>query len=67
MLAKILKRVAGQVVSKAQNAFVKGRQILDVALIANEAVDAMLRRKERGLLCKLYIEKVYDHLDWIFC
>ena len=63
MLAKIFKRVAGQVVSKAQKAFVKGRQILNVALIANEAVDAVLRRKERGLLCKLDIEKAYDHLD----
>ena len=25
-----------------------------------------LRRKESGVLCKLNIEKVYDHLDWDF-
>ena len=37
-----------------------------MALIANETVDAMLRRKQSGVLCKLDIEKAYDHLDWEF-
>ena len=53
-------------VSEAQNAFVEGRQILDATLIANEVVDALLWRKESGVLCKLDIEKAYDHLDWDF-
>ena len=47
-------------------AFVEGRQILDVALIANEAVDSMLRGKECGLLSKLNIVKVYGHINWEF-
>ena len=66
VLANRLKKVVGQVVSKAQNAFVEGRRILDAALITNEAVDGFLRRKENGILCKLDIEKAYDHLDWNF-
>ena len=66
VIANRLKRVVRKVVSEAQNAFVEGRQILDVALIANEVVDTMLRRKESEVLCKLDIEKVYDHLDWDF-
>ena len=66
VLANRLKRVVGKVVSEAQNAFVEGRQILDAALIANEVVDALLWRKESGVLCKLDIEKAYDHLDWDF-
>ena len=66
VLANILKRVVGKVVSEAQNAFVESRVILDAALIANETVDAMLRRKLSGVLCKLDIEKTYDHLDWEF-
>ena len=57
VLAHRLKMVMGQVVSVAQNAFVKGRQILDATLITNEVIDTLLRRKESGLLCKLDIEK----------
>ena len=63
VLANILKRVIGKVISPAQNAFVDGRQNLDAALIANEGVDSWLRRKESGLLCKLDIAKAYDHIS----
>ena len=32
--------------------------------MANEAIDAMIKRKEKGLLCKLDIEKAYDQINW---
>ena len=63
VLANRLKKVVGKVVSSAQNAFVEGRQILDAALIANKAIDSLLKRNESGVLCKLDIEKAYDHLN----
>ena len=66
VLSNRLKKVMGKVVSLSQNAFVEGRQILDVALRVNEAIDSMLKRNESGELCKLDIEKVYEHINWNF-
>ncbi|KAL6328099.1 hypothetical protein AAG906_033381 [Vitis piasezkii] len=65
-MVNLLKKVVGKVVSKAQGAFVEGRQILDAMLIANEAIDSIIKNNESGILCKLDIEKAYDKVDWTF-
>ncbi|RVW57156.1 LINE-1 reverse transcriptase-like [Vitis vinifera] len=49
-----------------RNAFIKGRQILDGSLIANEVIDAWQKRGEKGIVCKLDIEKAYDSINWHF-
>ena len=63
LLANRLKKVVGKVVSEAQNAFVEGRQITDVSLIVNEVIDYWHKRGEKGVICKLDIEKAYDNIN----
>ena len=58
--------MVGKVVSKTQGAFVEGRQILDAVLIANEAIDSVLKNTENGILYKFDIKKAYDNEEWSF-
>ncbi|RVW81929.1 hypothetical protein CK203_033220 [Vitis vinifera] len=43
-----------------------GRQIMDAVLIANVAIDSILKSNRGAILCKLDIEKSYDHVDCSF-
>ena len=63
VLANRLKKIIGKVISPDQNAFIKGKQILDGSLIANEVIDSWQKRGEKGLICKLDIEKAYDSIN----
>ena len=60
------KRVLTKLISKNQNTYVEGRQILDAVLVVNEAVDSIIRSKKSVVLCKLNFKKAYDHVDWSF-
>jgi hypothetical protein len=63
VLANKLKSVLGKIVSHSQTAFIKGRQLLDSILVANECLDSWLRSGAPGIICKLDLEKANDHVD----
>lgn len=53
-----------KLINNHQMAFVKGRQIMDAALIASELIDTRIRDDAPEVMCKLDIEKAYDHHNW---
>jgi hypothetical protein len=66
VLMKRLTAVADSVVSMTQTAFIPGRNILEGVVILHETMHDLKRRKKKGVILKLDIEKAYDKVSWPF-
>lgn len=64
VLSNRIREVLHEVIKGNQYAFIKGRQIIDSILIANECIEDYRRRKHRGVVIKLDLEKAHDKTDW---
>lgn len=62
----MIKRFSLGLISDKQTAFVRGRQILDGVLIANEVVHWVEQVMKKLVLLKLDFAKGYDCLNWKF-
>jgi len=63
VLANRLRKVMGSLISETRTTFVKGRQILDGILIANEVVDEARKSKKELMLFKVDFDKAYESVD----
>ena len=52
----------GKLLDEHQMSFLKGMQILDVAMLANELVESMVKQKTPGILYELDTETAYDNV-----
>lgn len=66
VFATRLKEVMGNTISSSQGTFVKGKQIMDAALIANEVVEEVRQKNKEGLVLKINFEKACDYVKWGF-
>ncbi|GKV00002.1 hypothetical protein SLEP1_g12766 [Rubroshorea leprosula] len=66
LLANRLRKVLDKIIGEQQMAFIKGRQLLDGVIIANEVIEEVRRKKKSSFLFKVDFEKAYDKVSWDF-
>jgi hypothetical protein len=52
-----------RIISKNQNAFIKGRNIMEGVLSLHEILHDTKRKKKDGIILKLDFEKAYDKIN----
>jgi hypothetical protein len=55
-----------RMINKSQNAFIKGRNIMDGVLSLHEIIHDTKSKKKDGIILKLDFEKAYDKTSWSF-
>jgi hypothetical protein len=55
-----------RIINKSQNAFIKGRNIMDGVMCLHEILHDTRIKKKDGITLKLDFEKAYDKINWKF-
>lgn len=66
VLARHLSKMLGESDQGASAGFCGGQIDVGSVMMANEVVDDLVGNKREGALCKLDMEKAYDHVNWKF-
>ncbi|GKV27391.1 hypothetical protein SLEP1_g36564 [Rubroshorea leprosula] len=66
LLANRLGKVIHKVIGEQQMAFIRGRQLAEGVVIANEVINEAKRNKKKSFLFKVDFEKAYDKVCWSF-
>ncbi|XP_071700547.1 uncharacterized protein [Rutidosis leptorrhynchoides] len=64
LLSNRIRKVIPTLVGFEQSAFIKGRNIIDGALIANESISFLKHNRIKSLIFKVDFEKEFDCLNW---
>lgn len=59
-----LKPMLPRLISQEYTNFLKGRQIVDGILTAQEVIHSLKSQKDKGMMIKLDLLKAYDRLSW---
>jgi hypothetical protein len=66
VLASRLSKVMSSIIAPTQSAFLKGRNLVDGVLVANEVLDLAKKTGRDCMVFKVDFEKAYDSVDWGF-
>jgi hypothetical protein len=61
-----LTAFAGGLINPIQTAFIRGRYIVDGAVILHEVMHELKKQKRTGVIFKIDFEKAYDSIRWEF-
>lgn len=56
----------GKIINQSQNAFIKGRNIMDGVTSLHEILHDTKQKGKDGIIAKLDFEKVYNKISWNF-